>query len=226
MRGHAASMGFPCIPLDRGIRMGFAGRLRSPVVIVAVLSAVVLGACGSAGGSDPDRKASQDRAAQLRELASQARQAGADQTQIALLEGGEITFEQYQAAMHRWTACVRQAGVDVIDNGIDDSRGFPLLDIGISASSPGRTDTQTQAVVDDCEKRYSKWVNYAYQTSGASVEAKDKLFQERRPAYIACLRQHGAHVDDDATRQEAMAAEANLWATDPTVNCQGEVGVY
>jgi hypothetical protein len=50
-------------------------------------------------------------------LVQTARERGASEEQIAILEGGDVSFADYDAAVGRTLACLRDAGIDVVGGG-------------------------------------------------------------------------------------------------------------
>ncbi|MFE1320548.1 hypothetical protein [Kitasatospora phosalacinea] len=195
--------------------------LRTSPLTVAVLAAV-LAAGGCQGGSGGAGGGTSDRAREIRRALDDARSQGADQSQIALLEKGEPTFESYQEAVNRSIDCVRRAGIEVVNNGISDSRGFPMVDVGYAAQAEGQSEEQTRALIDDCLLRYDQWISSLYQTGPAALTGMDRQFESIRPAYLACLRKYGLKVDDKASRQEAENAEVQLWHDHPGLDCHSE----
>ena len=139
-------------------------------------------------------------------MVKRAQEGGADPSQIAILEKGEVSYSDYEAAVNRSLQCMRDAGISVIDPVPDSSSGLTLLNYGWSPNLPGMTEDQGNALGEDCLDRYSFWVEMLYQVQPSSVEAEELYFDQFRDAVVQCIRTNGGTVRDDATRDEAALA--------------------
>jgi len=135
-----------------------------------------------------------------------AREAGASEEQVAVLEGGEVSFADYEAAVNRSIACMRAAGIEVVGGEVDDSRGYPVIPYSFAGSSEGRSDEQTLALADACMSEHSMFVEGAYQTSPAALEAQDARFQPFRDGIVDCIRENEGDVEADAPREQVLLA--------------------
>lgn len=202
-----------------GSRASHVRRRRHGTVtaVVAGVAALTLAGCG--GSSEPTVDPSMNS-----DLLASARASGASAEQIAVLEGGEVTFEQYQAAVERTIACMRDAGIEVVGDTVTEPRGFPEIQYSFAQSSAGRSDEQTEAIADDCIRVNSMYVEAAHQTSPGSLEAQEKNFDKFRPALIQCLRDNGVDVADDAAQGDLFTESGRIWET-KKIDCLSQAGV-
>jgi hypothetical protein len=186
-------------------------------MMLGVLLLVVAG-CASPS-ADPSGSASTAES-MLRE----ARVKGADQSQIAILEKGEVGYPDYESAISRSLQCMRDIGISVIGPEPTNGRGIKELNYSWSPHLPGMTEDQGTALGDDCLVRYSYWVEMLWQLQPSSVEAMESYFNGFRRAVVGCISENGGAIRDDATRDEAVAAA--LEVRDKTdVNCFEESGI-
>jgi len=135
-----------------------------------------------------------------------AREGEADAEQLAALDDAAVTFAEYEAAVGRTLACMREAGIDVVGAEVSETRGFPEIRYSFAGSSPGRTDEQTVALADTCLNTHSRFVEGAYQTAPTVLEVLDARFEPYRAAIIECIRSAGGEVANDAGRETVVAA--------------------
>ncbi|WP_428353519.1 hypothetical protein [Nocardioides sp.] len=149
----------------------------------------------------------------------------ADASQLAILDSGEnISFADYQGAVRRSVACMRDAGIDVVgDDRVDRSRGFPMIVYGFSDSSEGRTDDETLAVADACVAKFSLLVEGEYQTQPTSLEAIEAEFAKRKPVIVDCLRKSGTDIAESASRSEIELKVREILSSQGT-DCFAEAG--
>jgi hypothetical protein len=152
-----------------------------------------------------------------------ARKAGADASQIAILEKGEVSYADYESAVNLTLTCMRRAGIDVLNPERTAQTGLPLLHYGWSPQVTGLTEEQVTALGDDCLNRYSKFVDMQYQTQPSSIEAMEKYFVRFRPAVVACIRKNAGTVKDEPTREEAIEA-SNPVEEKSGIDCFEEAG--
>lgn len=139
-----------------------------------------------------------------------------------MLADGEVTFEEYEAAIATSLSCLEDAGFDVIGPTHNDRQGFTLIDYSYSEFAPGMTREQGSAVADACLDEHSTMVEAAYQLGPIAVEGRDQLFEDFREPFIAWVVEHGGDVADDAPRDEVEQAAANVLTSSGT-DCWREV---
>lgn len=89
-----------------------------------------------------------------------------------MLADGEVTFEEYEAAIATSLSCLEDAGFDVIGPTHNDRQGFTLIDYSYSEFAPGMTREQGSAVADACLDEHSTMVEVAYQLGPIAVEGR------------------------------------------------------
>ena len=192
---------------------------RLPLPLTIGLLCMVLAGCTSAtpssGESSPDFGSI---------TLKEAQKYGADPSQITILEKGEVSYPDYEAAVNRSLQCMRDAGISVIDPVPNNNEGITLLNYGWSSTLPGMTEDQGYALGDDCLKRFSYWVEQLYQLQPSSLEAMERHFDQYRDAVVQCIRTNGGTVRDDATRDEAALAAIDV-ENQTGVDCFRELGL-
>ncbi|WP_282944535.1 hypothetical protein [Cellulomonas endometrii] len=178
-----------------------SGRRRAGFTIGIVAVALLAAACsndssdgGSTGMTVPTWEEVVDDTVDV------AREQGASDDQLAVLESGDVTFQQYEAAVGRTVECLRAAGIDVIGDRVTESSGYPEINYSYAASSEGRTDDETDAISQACISAHSQFIEGLYRATPVVQEVIDERFEPFREAVVACLRDNGEDVDDEAPR--------------------------
>lgn len=78
-------------------------------------------------------------------------------------------------------------------------------------------------MTDGCLATHSQYVEIAYQTAPAVVEAVNVRFEPYREAIIACVRASGGDVADDAIREHVLIAASDV-RSNADVDCVHESG--
>lgn len=197
-------------------------------VSAAPLALLVAAGCGGASTPAETLSSSQpNRAQELRGILSQAKGAGVDKSQIEILERGEMSFGDYQAAMERTFTCVRLAGIEIDGPTLSQYLGIPLFRYGYASTSEGRSEEETGAITDDCDTKYSTFVALAYRTGPSAVEASDRLLEKYRPAILDCLAANGAKIESEASAGALRSAMDKMIAekpADPEADCYLQTG--
>jgi len=188
-------------------------------VTAVVLAAGLLGtltACSTANDSSPAETTAET--SPLESSAAQARAAGVDEAQLAVLESGAVEFEDYETAMNRAYDCMREAGATVDVRGTKSYHGVTVIDATTQALDAG------DAAVDDCYTRHALYVDSYWQVSSPDAVA----YAERRavaltPALRECLTGQGVDWPRDASFEELsnLAFGPDL---DPASNCLERIG--
>ncbi len=197
-----------------------AGPARRPVGRLAALAATALLALAGCSGGDaaPEPATTVDP-----RLLESAQEGGASEEQLAVLQSGQVTFEQYQGSVNKAIACMREAGIEVIGDNVTQPRGFPEISYSFANDSAGRTSDQTIAIADECMATHSMFVEQAYQTSPGSLEQQEAAFAPYRDPITQCVRENGGEVPQDATAGDILVAAAQLEATSG-VDCATQSG--
>lgn len=88
----------------------------------------------------------------------------------------------------------------------------------------GLTREQGYELGDDCLHRFSHYIEMAWQLQPSSLEAKELFFAKYRPSIVACIRDNGGTVRDDATRDETLIASF-LVEENTGVDCFAKAGL-
>lgn len=177
-----------------------------------MLGLVVLVAGCSGNGDNPSVPSSSAVPGEdIPGLYQEAEAAGADESQLAALADAVVTFGEYETSMQQTFACIRDAGVEVVELGTDESRGFPILNYATAASAPGLTEAEVAAATEDCMVRFGKFVDTAWQVySDEAVEASDARWDRVRAPLLECLSAAGEDLPPDASRTEMLAASQQI----------------
>lgn len=165
---------------------------RVPLRIVCVSGlAAILAACAH---ESTEPAATPDGFTQLVERYLEAPEADAySAEQRATLEraraAGELTFEEYSAAVDSSLACISDAGFFVDRGEIDTSRGFPELAYFYEGPEEGNP------VADACIRLHSEAIEAIYQLQPSSVEAAQVRLSAQAADLEVCLRRAGVEVD-------------------------------
>lgn len=191
---------------------------------LALICLVVVGGCSGSVRPPTTQGSSPASGSVDAQIVQDARTAGADASQIAILEKGNVSYADYESAVNLALTCMRKAGIDVLPPERTERTGLPQLHYGWSSQVTGMTEEQATALGDDCLKRYSQFVEMQYQTQPSSIEAMEKYFEKFRPAVVACIRKNGGTVKDEPTREEAIQA-ANPVQDKSGIDCFEKAGV-
>ncbi len=191
------------------------------LLIAPAILAVMLGCIAGCTNSTSSGESSDGV---IPELISQARAGGASDLQISVLEQGEVSFADYEAAVNRALDCMRQSGIDVMDPVMGTNSGLRMLNYGWSPTIDGLTQEQGKALGDECLHRHSFWIETGWQAQPSSLEVKEVFFGQYRDIVVACIRDNGGTVKDDTTRGEAIRASIPVF-DNTGIDCFDEAGM-
>ncbi len=193
--------------------------------VMSAMSVLALGACSS---QTPNDTATLDPQAAFMQAAKQeladAESGTMSDAQAAILRriiaNGEVSFDDAAEAAHNAVACMEAAGL---------TAGYTVDDLGAGIEFPTYQAGGSEEVADACDQQESSAVSYLYQTQPSTTEAFDRDFELKRPALVACLKDHGVAVDSDATTNELYRASNELAiatenSADGFVDCLTEAG--
>ncbi len=181
--------------------------------LVAVGVAASVAACGSSADTSAAATSPVEAAA------AQARESGAAQDQLDILESGEVTFEQYELAMNRAYECMREAGVTVDVKGVKKYHGVTVID----ATTQG--DDEATAVADDCYLRHARFVDAYWQVSSPDAVAyADRRAAALKPLLQDCLTARGIDWPSDASFDDLANLAFDPAAMTGNSNCLDEIG--
>lgn len=148
--------------------------------------------------------------------------------QVAALENaraaGELTFEQYSAAVDDSLECISDAGFHVERYPTDETGGYPIINYFYEGPEAGNP------VADECIHRNSEAIEAIYQLQPSSVEAKNAHLVTVAGDIERCLEEEGTDVDfqgltgDDLEKAVHQAVNDQLSAaaaagTNPQMDC-------
>ncbi|WP_062079206.1 hypothetical protein [Demequina globuliformis] len=136
---------------------------------------------------------------------------------------GELTFEEVSSAVDRSLECMRELGFHIIDEGIDDSAGYPKRMYTYSGSPAGFADgggDEGQA----CLEEHSFFVESAWYDAPQSVAGRHQKLESVRPQVIACLSDIGIDVPDTATYDELLDLNLDGYVNSGT-DCVVDAGI-
>lgn len=177
-------------------------------VAVSVALVAALSACTGASSPMPTGSAAGVGASSA--MVAKARAGGASEEQLAILAKSAVpSFEDYEAAVNGSLACIQDAGIGT-PAVVRDEQGVIKLGYGYEASSPGRSDAQTDEVAQACIRQHSRWIEEAWMTQPLALEWEDQQIEALRPVYIACLKAYGVEVDESWTTEEVQSRISDL----------------
>jgi hypothetical protein len=135
-------------------------------------------------------------------LIESATEQGASSTQLDILRKTrdirDITFEDLDRATQDTFAYFESAGIEYsrsVSEGLNAT-------ITYSFASP---DGDSR-VADSCILKYSEFIERDWTSRPAAFEPKNAYIITHRDELVACLRERGADIDDDATADELRQA--------------------
>jgi len=194
-------------------------------VLAAIVATIPLSGCGSSDpAASPEEVAFQ---ASVQDAIDNARAGGAGEEQLLMLErakeSGTVPIDDARTAARGAVACMEDAGL--VAEYFEETTEAGILLPTYSVQVPD-IDTVIDELISECENRESFWVNMLYQTQPISTSVTDAYNAERMPYLIACLKENGVAVDDEATRVELFKAATQLWEdTEWETNCVQEAGM-
>lgn len=172
---------------------------------------MILAACNAHGG--PALPTDSPYSSDYAQILDLARMKGASDEQIAqideYIDGREIPYSVVQEAFTRTDACLEAAGLESAINVSEVYPGYYSSDF-MFRSKDGVTDEGDQDVGTACQDREVTYIGLLYDNQPGWIAARDAAFEARRPELLACLRDHGVAIEDDATYDEMMNSAVEL----------------
>jgi len=175
--------------------------------LALVAAAALAGCSGGTGRASPSASPTTLAGSSFTEQLRIAQKSGdSGEVQIAALKAaaarGSMSYEDLDALINDTIACFESSGVDY--RRIADQEVAPGL------MMPGYQIGEPIAVGDKCVAKHSGYAELAYQQQPSAIAAKEAKFEAARPKVLACLREHGVVIDEDATADEVKQAAAEL----------------
>ena len=166
-----------------------------------VLTTAFLASCNSVAEVPPTSKTA------LPGIVEEAQAAGASEEQLAVLTEGDVSFADYERALHTTFECMRSHGLEVLEEPPSDRGGVMLISYSWGPGSVA--EAQAKELGDGCLNEHSLFVEQVYQTQPSTIEAVEAAYESKRSKIVACIRDNGGTIDEDADRQTAQTAS---WA--------------
>lgn len=200
----------------------------SSLLVVAVIALGLTSACGG-GATQSGEQASGGFADLADDYLDLARERGASETQIALLETardrGEVSLELAREAAQATVQCMREGGVDAEYSEYTSADGWVVPGYTYPASAD-MTEAATDSIADACDKQEFEWVYKLHETQPSAVATSNVFLLSRENELRECLEDHG-YVTDGSADGIALADQA-LQVLDDTgmqVNCLAGSGI-
>lgn len=183
--------------------------------VIAVIGAgiVAVGVLATASGcTAPSPESTDEISAEMLasyvELRDDAIEYGASPEQVATLDaaidsGTRVSFEQYKAAKNLEIGCIEGLGFDIVELRETRRAGWVEIEYMYGGFSTSAEGTALLDDADHCMNRHALFIELAYQTP-RSIEEREALREAHRDELVACLREDGVYVADDATWGELV----------------------
>lgn len=163
------------------------------------ISLVTLGIAACGPETAPSTSIDPAFALLMDQYIGEARASGASEAQLAALTDaratGDISYEVLNAAIEETFACFNEAGVRYRQD-TDNTQALPLIVYEFASPIEGNP------VADACIDKNSFFVESAYQNQPRWRAVLDGRIEANRGEILACLRERGIEIDDDATPAE------------------------
>lgn len=125
---------------------------------------------------------------------------GAEQvaTLTSARAAGELTFEEYSAAVDASLECIADAGFYVERDPIDESSGYPMANYFYEGPEAGNP------VADECIHVNSEAIEAVYQLQPSSVAAANAHLATQTDELGRCLGNEGIEVDFDGLEGDEL----------------------
>lgn len=151
----------------------------------------------------------------LAAVLAEAQAGGAGARQVAVLEaavqGGSIEYEDVVPLIGDTFACLTDAGIGYTQNPPTEwVPGWKVASYAFDAEAPGLTEDQVKERADACMTEHSKYAEFALQDPLVHQEVRDAYLRAQLPVVLACLRDNGVVVADNATLDQVRRAALDL----------------
>lgn len=178
----------------------------------AVLVAALATGCSA---DDKGDRSTGGVSAMFADYVDQAESGGAGEPQLRVLREaertGEIDFDTVNALVQKSLACMERSGIshkEPVRHELLPGHAIPAY--SFAATAEGMTEDEVLAAADACLYEHSYWAEAALGDPRGFPEAYDAQLREDLPGVLACLKENGVRVDDDATLEEVRQASAEL----------------
>lgn len=207
-----------------GVSKGDSASLRHHAAALLAVAALCVSVAGceasNSSASEPE-----DFTDIVAAAIAEAKEGGASDAQLALLEGaqarGELSLQDAREAARSAVECVDSAGFD----GIYAEETKPSGLVVPWFTSPVDTSEQ-MAVYDACSQQEYWWVFTVYAMQPTSQALQDAYLEKQVPLVKACLQENGFDVAPDATTIDILrqARDVNS-ASESAIDCIWKFGI-
>jgi hypothetical protein len=151
-----------------------------------------------------------------------------DESQLEILRGDSVTFEQYQAAVLRALSCATDAGLTV-HNPQTMEQGEPLVvrrnGQEVLSYVIGTTDERPITVWDSCLRRYAEFVEWYWNaTTPTAIAWAHRREQALYVPLRECLEKYGVDFPADSSFYELSVHSTEHWQSHPDEDCLVDIG--
>lgn len=139
--------------------------------------------------------------------------AGTRQVEVleAAVERGSIEYEDVVPLIQDTFACLADAGIGYTeDPPAEWVPGWKVASYSFDAEGAGLTEDQVKTLADACMAEHSMYAEFALQDPLVHQEVRDEHLRAQLPVVLACLREHGVVVDDEASLDQVRLAALDL----------------
>lgn len=199
---------------------------RSRSALLVSLSVIVVAGCQ--GGPEPldDGVAAFDLL--VENSLQDAREAGASDTQITVIEEaqetGAVTIEALRAGNQATAECLRGHGFEVDLQDFVTNAGLTVPSYAVHTGEV--PDDLALELQEGCEYAENYWVNKLYWLQPSSIAINNAHLIKQTPVLIECIiRNGGAASEGDDTRVALDAAQALIESSGGTIDCLYEAEI-
>ncbi len=197
------------------------------VALASVLASTLAG-CSHNVDTAVSTSISDDFDGQVGQAISDAKQSGASEQQLAILERaaahGVVTFEDAKIATTDAMDCMSGRGVSATYEETVLSNGLTIPGYRVVAKKSDGSSALND--LDQCENGESAWVNKLYQMQPTSIEANLAFIEKQAPVIRKCLEDAGYDTDPKATGMDLVIQSSDVARqTNGATDCAFDAGV-
>lgn len=162
------------------------------------LAVLMMGGCSTNTSDEPRSLEEESTYRRLHILSVAEESSGISELQLTVLRQDYISFADYAEAVGRTVDCIQDAGLMAAGPTRVRRNGIDML-----TYSAGITEDADHDIMDACERRYSTYINWFWQTSTVGAVALDRQFEsEMFDPLRECLLDQGVHVPEGLSLNE------------------------
>jgi hypothetical protein len=177
-----------------------------------VVAGIVLAACASGASDTPTQSPSSSEWVAVPLEWARANSAAEEQIDVLVqgLQTGGIGYSDLEPLLSLSYECIEDLGFSVAPQPPDyltPDLPYPAYN---ATYGPNIDLSTSLPLLDECENSYTTYALYAYANQPQIIEYRQARFESIRDDAIACLREHGYAIDDDATPDEIRETSFEL----------------